>query len=153
MRFAMGLGPRLLGHRRGHFAAHRRHALVQLLVVACRERLAGGLLALFDQLADLVAALLADLLVEGSAALGLDRVAALLADLLVEAGAALGLDRVAALLADLLVEAAAALRLDGLTALAADLLVEGVPVLVADRLPALAASFAHRHRTLLLSFL
>src|SRR5512142_2112307 len=59
-------------------------------------------LALLDQLADLVA----DLLVEGRAALGLDGLAALLADLLVEARPPLRLDGVPALLADLLVELA-----------------------------------------------
>src|SRR5512140_2767846 len=121
-------------------------------VVFCRRRgsFRRGLLALFDQGADAVSALLADLLVEGSAALGLDCLAALLADGLVEAGAALRLDGVAALLADLLVEGAAALGLHRLPPLAADLLVERVAVLVAHGLPALAAGLAHAHRTLLL---
>src|SRR6266478_546755 len=98
-----------------------------------------------------LATLLADLLVERSATLRLDRLAAFLADLLVEARAAFRLDRVAALLADLLVESAAALRLYRLAALAADLLVEGVPVFVAHRLAALAACLRHAHRALLLA--
>src|SRR5919108_371716 len=63
---------------------------VRLLVV-----LSNPLLALLDELPDLLAALATDLLVERGAALRLHRVAALLADLLVEAGAALRLDRVA----------------------------------------------------------
>src|SRR6516225_9997876 len=73
-------------------------------------------LPLLDELTDLVAALAADLLVEGRPPLGLDRLAALLANLLVEARPALGLDGVAALLADLLVELAAPLGLDRLAA-------------------------------------
>src|SRR5438270_865419 len=90
------------------------------------------LLALLDQLAHALTALLADLLVEAGAALGLDGVAALLADLLVEGAAALGLDRLAALLADLFVE--------------------GMAVLVAHRLTSLASRFAHAHRALLLRY-
>ena len=98
-----------------------------------------------------MSALLADLLVERSAALGFDGFAAFPADLLVEASAPLRLDGVAALLADLLVEGAAALGLHRLAALAADLFVEGVPVLVAHSLSALAASLADAHRALLLA--
>src|SRR5262249_39541773 len=89
--------PRLFLHRlRVGLAARRRRALVG------PADLGGGLLALLDQGAHAVAALLADLLVERSASLRLDRFPSLLADLLVEAGAALRLDRVTALLADLL---------------------------------------------------
>src|SRR5258708_19015602 len=61
-------------------------------------------LALLDQLADLLAALMADLRVELGTARGTDGLAALLADLLVELMPTLGLDRLAALAADLLVE-------------------------------------------------
>src|SRR6266481_3970389 len=118
--------PRLLLRRfRVHLAARRRPLVLRAPGLGRR------LLALFDQGPHAVAALLADLLVERSAPLGLDRFAALLADLLVEAGAALRLHRLAALLADLFVE--------------------GVPVLVAHRLAALAACLRHAHRALLLA--
>src|SRR5690606_31284890 len=99
---------------------------------------AGRALAFSDELANLLAAPLADLLVEGHAALGLDRLASLAADLLVEGSAALGLDRLASLATDLLVELTAALPGDGLTALPSDLLVEGAAPLALDALAAFA---------------
>src|SRR3989442_12779298 len=108
-------------------------------------------LALLDQLADLLPALVTDLGVELRTACGPDRLAALLADLLVELVPALRLDGLAALLADLLVERPAPLRLHRLAALAADLLVEGMPVFVAHRLAALAACLRPPHRALLLA--
>src|SRR6266498_778563 len=105
-------------------------------------------LPLLDELADLVAALAPDLLVERRTALGLDRLAALLADLLVEARAPLGLHGVAALLADLLVELPAPLGLDGLAALLADLLVELPASRLANPDAPLATGLRDRHRPL-----
>src|SRR6266542_750080 len=99
-----------------------------LVLARALAALGRALLPLLDELADLVSALAADLLVEGRPALRLDRLAALLPDLLVEAGAPLRLDRVAALLPDLLVELPAA-RL-------------------ANADPALAARLRDRHRAL-----
>src|SRR3989475_632835 len=86
-------------------------------------------LALLDQLADLLPALVTDLGVE--------------------LRTACGPDRLAALLADLLVELVPALRLDGLAALAADLLAELAAALLGDLHSALAARLAYRHSTLL----
>src|SRR5438105_6046201 len=86
-------------------------------------------LALLDQLADLLPALVTDLGVE--------------------LRTACGPDRLAALLADLLVELVPALRLDGLAALAADLLVERAAALLGDLHSALAARLGYRHSTLL----
>src|SRR5215208_1170012 len=100
------------------------HSVRRLLPVMGRSAFAGvrhSLLPLLDQLADLVSALAADLLVERGAALGLDGLAALLPDLLVEARAALGLHRLAALAADLLVELPPARLADADAALAAGL--------------------------------
>src|SRR5207302_2295880 len=75
----------LLRLRRGHdLAPYRGNVLLAGGHRPGSSSLVGGLLPLFDQLADLVAALLADLLIERSAALRLHRIAALLADLLVE---------------------------------------------------------------------
>src|SRR6266498_2770792 len=119
-----------------------------VVVAGARLSLRSARLALLDELADLVPALAADLLVEGRAPLRLDGLAALLPDLLVEAGAALGLDGVAALLADLLVELAAPLGLHGLAALLADLLVELAAPRLADPHAALATGLRDRHRPL-----
>src|SRR6266542_3119818 len=119
-----------------------------LVLARALAALGRALLPLLDELADLVSALAADLLVEGRPALRLDRLAALLPDLLVEAGAPLRLDRVAALLPDLLVELPAALGLDRLAPLLADLLVELPAARLANADPALAARLRDRHRAL-----
>src|SRR5918911_245167 len=67
----------LAARLRDRHRAPRRRGSIRAVPLLGRS-----LLALLDELADLVPALAADLLVERRAALGLDRLAALLADLL-----------------------------------------------------------------------
>src|SRR5512142_1277047 len=71
--------------------------MMVLPTLRCAGLLLGALLPLLDQLADLVPALPADLLVEGRAPLRLDGLSALLADLLVALPAASLADTHAAL--------------------------------------------------------
>src|SRR5205085_7062736 len=87
-------------------------------------------LALLDELADLLATLVADLRVE--------------------LGTAAGAHALSALLSDLLVELVPALRLDRLAAFLADLLVEGASALLRDLHTPLAPRFGNRHPALLL---
>src|SRR5438445_1688664 len=103
--------------------------LVQPAAFLPLRRFARHPLALLDQLADLLSALVTDLGIE-----------------LRTTG---GPDRLAALLADLLVELVPALRLDGLAALAADLLIERAAALLGHLHSALAARLGNRHSALL----
>src|SRR5438270_14059290 len=83
--------------------------LVQPRLLLLRRVRPGEPLALLDQLADLLATLVADLRVELGTSRRAHALSALLANLLVELVPALCLDRLAALPADLLVKRPAAL--------------------------------------------
>src|SRR5205807_6777813 len=127
-----GRRPWLLAAARIHARAARRRpsfALPFAFLGLLRGR-AAQTLALLDQLADLLATLVADLRVE--------------------LGTAAGAHALSALLADLLVELVPALRFDGLSTLLADLLVEGASALLRDLHASFATRFGNRHPALLL---
>src|SRR5207302_6563277 len=85
-------------------AARQIPHLVQPALFLLRCRFAGQPFPLLDQLADLLATLVADLRVELGPSRRAHALSSLLADLLVELVPALRLDRLAAFAADLLVE-------------------------------------------------